>query len=103
MELSKPSSIIPLARLDKLLNQKQITKEEYIQNCNKFFTMKRQKYRAVYYKRKEKFSQEDKANLEEIDTLERIRRKLVEEKRLLLVEINTYHYMIRNNCFSLTP
>ena len=103
MEQAKSASIIPLARLDKLLHQKQISKEEYIDNCNKFFTMKRQKYRDVYYKRKEKFSLEDKANLEEIDSLERTRRKLVEEKRLLLVEINTYHYLMRNNYFSLAP
>ena len=103
MEQTKSVGIIPLARLDKLLNQKQITKEDYIENCNRFFTMKRQKYRDVYYRRKEKFSKEDRANLDEIDSLERTKRKLVEEKRLLVVEINTYHYMIRNNCFTLKP
>ncbi|KAI6654091.1 hypothetical protein LOD99_2937 [Oopsacas minuta] len=95
--------IIPLARLDKLLNKNQISKEEYIENCNKFFSMKRQKYRDVYYRRKEKFSQEDKTNLQEIDSLERTRKTLLEEKRILLVEIGTYHFMMRNNYCPLEP
>ena len=101
--MDKSSSIIPLARLDKLLSQSQISKETYIENCNKFFSNKRQKYRDVYYKRKEKFIQEDKTNQQEIGSLEQQRRKLMEEKRLLILEINTYHFMMRNNYFPLEP
>eukprot|EP00800_Vazella_pourtalesii_P008667 TRINITY_DN2244_c0_g3_i1.p1 TRINITY_DN2244_c0_g3~~TRINITY_DN2244_c0_g3_i1.p1 ORF type:complete len:102 (-),score=13.26 TRINITY_DN2244_c0_g3_i1:104-409(-) len=101
--MEKSSSIIPLARLDKLLSQKQISKEDYIENCNKFFSNKRQKYRDVYYKRKEKFLLEDQSNQQEIGTLEQRRRQLLEEKRLLILEINTYHFMMRNNYFPLEP
>ena len=101
--MDRTSSIIPLARLDKMLTQRQISKEDYIENCNKFFCNKRQKYRDVYYKRKEKFLQEDKTNQQEIGTLEQQRMKLLEEKRTLILEINTYHFMMRNNYFPLEP
>ncbi|KAI6654075.1 hypothetical protein LOD99_2922 [Oopsacas minuta] len=75
----------------------------YVENCNKLLSMKQQKYRDVYYRGKEKFSQEDKTNLQEIDLLERTRKTLLEEKRILLVEIGTYHFMMRNNYCPLEP
>ena len=97
------SGIIPLAKLDKLLTQKVISKEEYVENCNKFFSMKRQKYRDVYYKRKTKFQIEDRKNEKELSDLERKKEKLLEERSQLVREINMYNYIMRNNCYTLKP